>query len=266
MKRLFLSTSILAGVSLSAIAADLPARSQAPAPAPTFAANWAGLSVGGQIGYSNTSSTLFVDVADPTYFPDFGGGEQMKHRANSAFAGIEAAYNFQQGNFVYGAFASISGLNAQDQTWSAGACCGAGDDMFTTRLKGIGILGARVGYATDRALFHVGAGYALGNMSFDITDNNTLEDGSSAGFSSIGQKRASKWLSGFALGTGVDYQITNSWTAGIQYTYVNFGSPIWDMTTSSFLSGSYMGEAAYVLTTRNLDAHLTGVTMKYILK
>ena len=265
MKPFLLSATALVALSATAFAADLPARSQVPTLAPSSALNWAGLSVGGQLGYAAASSTLFVDEADPTYFPDFQGGETRKQRASSAFAAVEAAYNFQQGNFVYGGFASISGLNAHDKSWSTGACCG-NDDQLTTRVKGIGIVGGRFGYAIDRALLHVSAGYAIGNVSFDITDNNIREDGGSNS-NSTGHKRTSKWLSGFALGAGMDYQITNNWSAGLQYTYINFGSPKWDMTTSSYaFNGDYRGEAAYVVTTRKLDVHMAGVTLKYMFK
>jgi outer membrane immunogenic protein len=136
--------------------------------------------------------------------------------------------------------------------------------MFTTRLKSIGIVGGRIGYAAERALFYVSAGYAIGNVSFDVTDANVREDGS-LNRNSTGHKYKSRWLSGFALGAGLDYQFTNNWAAGLQYNYVNLGSPKWDMTTSSYwFSGNYAGEAVYIISTRNLNAHMVGVSLKYM--
>lgn len=256
-----LAASALSLFSFGAFAADLPARAPSPAPErPAFA--WDGLHVGASGGYATNSNTIFVVDADPTYFPDFSGGETMKHKSNSGFGGVEVGYNFQKGRIVYGAFATAVGMDASDRIWSTGGCCGS-DDMFTIKLGAIGLLGGRLGYALDRTLIYLDGGFAFANVKLDITDANLNADGSTTN-NSTGTKATSKWLPGLVVGAGVDYAISDQWRVGINYRYVNMGSPDWDMRTSSFRSsGEYAGEAPYLVRTRGLDAHLIGLTAKY---
>ena len=266
MIKKLIATTAMSLTSFVAVAADLPKRSNAPVPAPAFVnapLSWAGFYAGVSVGYVGTKNTIYVVDGDPTYFPDFAGGETMKHKAHSLFGGGEAGFNVQTGNFVYGVFVSASGMNGSDKTWSNGACCGTGDDMFTSKLKSVNVIGGRVGYAFDRALVYVDGGFALAYHQLDLIDANVREDGSTSS-SSVGSKLVNKWLPGYSIGAGVEYAITNNWRLGLNYRYVNFGTTDWNMTTSSYSSnGEYRGEATYLLKTKGLDAHMIGVSAKY---
>ena len=265
MKKL-LAIAALSLMSFCAFAADLTKRSNAPVSPLTFVnapISWAGVYAGLSVGYVGTKNTIYIDYADTRYFPDFRGGESMRHRSRSAFGGGEIGYNLQSGSIVYGLFAAATGMSASDKTWSNGACCGSGDDMFTSNLRSINIVGGRLGFAFDRALFYGEAGFALGYSQMNLTDANVRQNGSTSN-DSIASKVLSKWLPGLSLGVGMDYALNQSWRVGVNYRYVNFGSPNWNMTTSSYSSnGTYRGEATYLLKTRGLDAHMIGLSAKF---
>jgi outer membrane immunogenic protein len=224
---------------------------------------WDGFYIGGSIGYTMGSTTVYVDAANPAFFPDFAGGESMKQSLNSLSGGLELGYNVKSGDLVYGLFGSLVSTGAKDKTWSTGACCGPGDDQFTTSTYGVGILGGRLGYVKDDVMVYVKGGAALALTNFDLTDAN-IDYLGNATIGSTGHKSTTEILPGFAVGVGVDYALDEHWKLGADYTYINLGSATWDMTTASYSStGTYSGQATYVLTTRDLSEHMLSASLKY---
>ena len=139
MKKYLLAV-LLAGVSATAFAADLPTRKAPPAPpvvyAPPF--TWTGLYVGlnGGIGIGSLSNSNF---ASPT------GG---------VFGGT-IGYNYQMGQFVIGGEADLG------DSWlsrSSTPAPGAGAYKFSTDLTTTERL--RAGIAIDRTLLYLTGGYA----------------------------------------------------------------------------------------------------------
>lgn len=226
--------------------------------------NWGGVYIGAKAGYAWGDTDLRVLAADSSRYPDFSGGEQIKGNAlNSGFAGAEIGYNFQRGNWVYGIFASTNLLNAKDAKWSKDACCGAGDDKFTTKLSNISIIGGRVGYAVDKILFYAGAGAAFGRVKVSAKDTNINYAGTPT-TNSTGGGSDSRWLNGYALNMGADYALDDSWKLGLDYTYVGFKHKTFDASGESFnFAGTPKGKASYIFSSRGLDSHMLAATLKY---
>ncbi len=177
----FLLAALLAGVATSALAADLPTRKAPPAPAPVYAPafSWTGFYVGVNGGYAVGS----------------GGGDFGS--PSGGFVGGTAGYNYQMGQYVLGVegdwdWASLtqSGVN------TVGAYNTNIDDLVTVR--------ARAGYAVDRTLFFVTAGYA----GVDSRLN----------FPAIGSQ--TQWLNGGAVGGGIEYAFTNNISAKAEYLFL----------------------------------------------
>lgn len=117
-------------------------------------------------------------------------------------AGGQMGYNFQlQNNVLVGVEADIQG---GDMSGSAGP--------FTdSKLDYLGTVRARLGYAFDRVLPYVTGGVAYGR--------NTITD---YGFES------SKTHVGWTAGAGLEYALTNNWTARAEYLYTDLGSKTYD--------------------------------------
>ena len=201
MKKTLLAATALTTLSFSAFAADLPARTLAPvAPAPIF--SWTGFYVGGSVGLISATTTL----SDRVFYST--SGATARTATNGGILGINAGYNYQMGALVLGvetdialssANSSVDVYNNRAYTWGS-------------KLKDLGTLRARAGYAVDRALFYVTGGLAVGNVQ-----------NSTGGFYSGLTSSSSKWTPGWTAGAGIEYALTSNWTVRGEALYVNLG-------------------------------------------
>ncbi|OYW31626.1 MAG: porin, partial [Azorhizobium sp. 12-66-6] len=117
------------------------------------------------------------------------------------FAGGQVGYNFQLVNNV------LIGLEADFQ----GGDISGGANGLDSKLDYFGTVRARLGYAFDRVLPYVTGGLAYGKNT--ISDYAWSESNTHVG-----------WVAG----AGVEYAITNNWTARAEYMYVDLGSKTYD--------------------------------------
>ena len=204
MKSVFLglaaSTALLSG---SAFAADLPSRSPAPAPAyvaPVSFYSWSGFYAGLNAGYGWNNSRW--SALAPTVFNSF------RTDGNGFVGGGHVGYNWQFGSLVAGLegnlnFADIRG-SAQCSTFAGTVC--------RTRQNYIGDIDLRLGYAIDRALL-----YATGGVAFTDYKFSQPAGAPPATFGSSSR-------TGWTVGGGLDYALTNNWVIGVAYKYYDFGS------------------------------------------
>src|SRR5436305_8849597 len=97
---LALSTLVPAG---GAIAADMPVK--APAPAAYVASNWSGFYVGANGGYAWDRSSIDLAAISAFFNGTLATGEiprATSFTSHSAIGGLQAGYNRQSGNFVFG--------------------------------------------------------------------------------------------------------------------------------------------------------------------
>ena len=124
MKKILLSTVAFVGFTAGALAADLPARTMAPAPLPVMAApvfTWSGFYIGGHVGYGFGESNNF-GFANDLSVPVVGGGTVAVTRAGGGsffnngrggstegiLGGGQVGFNVQTGMFVFGVEADVS--------------------------------------------------------------------------------------------------------------------------------------------------------------
>jgi outer membrane immunogenic protein len=164
----------------AACAADLPRR--AVAPAPYYAAKsftWTGVYAGVNAGYDfgNTSNSAKGAIGSVR------GGS----------LGGTVGYNHQIQNFVIGAEGDLAAANINGST-----------ALNSAKVRSIGTLRARAGFAADRALVYATAGYAGGQTKI-----------------AIGAGSDSKWLNGYAIGAGLEYAFTDNISAKAEYLYTD---------------------------------------------
>ncbi|MEW6255014.1 MAG: outer membrane protein [Pseudomonadota bacterium] len=121
--------------------------------------------------------------------------------ADGWLAGGQIGYNYQfQNNVLVGLEADIQGGDV------SGGALG-----LDSKLDYLGTVRARVGYAFDRVLPYVTGGLAYGRNS--ITD--------------YGFESANTHV-GWTAGGGIEYALTNNWTARAEYLYTDLGSKTYD--------------------------------------
>ncbi|QXX76343.1 outer membrane protein [Methylovirgula sp. HY1] len=194
-------SALLAGAVLAApalcpaIAADLPAQSAEPFyPGPPLF-TWSGFYAGANAG---VNFGRFSENGGP-YFGSAVGG----------LYGLTAGYNYQSGPLVAGVeadldFGSVNGSsNPYTNVWGSG------------NITGDGSLRGRFGYAFNRALIYVTAGYTGASMKGSVNDL--------AGAPSIYASQ-SAYLNGFVLGTGLEFAITDRISIKGEYLFSDYGS------------------------------------------
>jgi outer membrane immunogenic protein len=219
MKKFLLSSVAFLGLATAAAAADLPARTMAPAPfvaVPVF--TWTGFYVGAQVGYSwgndDALGLLNGDVVTvggvPFVVSGVGGGDD----SDGFVLGGHVGYNVQFGSFVVGVegdleYADLGGNN------NAFVLTGVPGVFALNSGLGIdwqGSIRARLGFAFDRVLVYATGGFAFASID-DSNNFAILAPGFVNGDDSV---------TGWTLGVGVEYAITNNLTTRLEYRYTNY--------------------------------------------
>lgn len=186
--------------------------------------DWSGLYLGGHTGYALGSADITeLDSGDRNDSIDVDG----------AVRGLQAGYNWQSGNLVFGAEADIavSRANANiDDDFDAI------DDLDLERVgfNWLSTVRARLGYSTGSFLLFATGGAAFAELDLYSDDDNGTE-----------------WFTGWTAGAGVEYQISASTSVKLDYLYVNLGSEYYE----EFDSDDY--------DVNDLDAHIIRVGANY---
>jgi outer membrane immunogenic protein len=218
------------GTSLSAQAADLPARLP-PAMAPAYVAppfSWTGFYIGGHVGggwdnvsWNNPFSGLGTNNTNGRFL---GGGQ--------------AGFNYQINSLVLGLEGDVSWMSG-----STNATDAAGFNNNTT-VNWTSTITGRVGYAIDRALL-----YGKGGVAF-AHENDTVTD--PVGNTATGSTTRTGWT----IGGGAEYAFDRNWSAKIEYDYLGFGSQ------NVNLNGPVLGAATGGVNL-NIQRALAGVNFRF---
>jgi outer membrane immunogenic protein len=196
---------LIAGVGLLALAAAGPAVS-ADRPvykAPIYVApfSWSGFYVGLNGGYGFGTSNWTDTVI---------GMSTASFDMNGYVAGGTVGYNLQTGVWVWGLEGDLdySTIKGSTLSFCPGGC--------ETRNDWLGTVRGRIGYAWDRFLPFITGGAAFGDIKMN-TPINTSQTTTNVGWT---------------LGGGLEYAFMGSWSAKIEYLYVDLGNGKCDLACS----------------------------------
>ncbi|WP_088347507.1 MULTISPECIES: outer membrane protein [Rhodomicrobium] len=204
------------------------------APAYASPAIWSGFYIGAHAGYGwgDTSigdgGTKLGQPTVPGGPPPFGAfacgpaltgnycGTPMEIDSEGAFGGVQLGYNVQRGRFVFGVEGELGWLNIEEDKLLFRP--NDDQDFGSVEYGMYGTLTLRAGYAIDRALVYAKGGLAFADIkhtAFDI-DNGALAEGSQTSTSDV--------QTGWALGAGIEYALTDRVSVKAEYLYMDFGT------------------------------------------
>lgn len=189
----------------AAVAADLPLLRAPVASAPAAIYSWTGFYIGGQVGAGAGRSSW----SDP-----FGSNNTFAGSA-SFLGGGSLGANYQWNTLVLGVEGNF------DWTRIKGSGTDSFGDAIGTETQWTSTVAGRVGAAFNRLLI-----YGKGGAAF-ARDRSTFTD--IAGNSAISTFTRTGWIAG----VGLEYGITQSWSAKIEYDYLSFGSQPLNFTTAT---------------------------------
>jgi outer membrane immunogenic protein len=221
MKSVFARTLIpsLAAVCVAApaFAADLPAREVATAPvmvSPVSVYDWSGFYIGANVGGAWDNSTSTNTALDGTFVSSGSG-------SNSAvIGGGQIGYNFMVSpNFLLGLEADVQGTSFSGSVLSTD-----GSNQHTTKLDEFGTARGRAGFTQNNWLFYGTGGFAWSYGSVTRTQLATVVAVPPIPAVAGTAETASNTRTGWVAGAGVEWGITQNWTARIEYLYLDLGS------------------------------------------
>jgi outer membrane immunogenic protein len=199
MKKIVLGSALLAALAGPALAADMPPRPYAKAPAytaPAVVYNWTGFYIGGHVGGA------------------FAGDNGLQSNDARFLGGVQAGADYQFApNWVLGAEAQYSWLSGGTNN---NPIFPAGTVVNGRVADQIGSVTGRIGYTWGPGLIYAKGGYAW-------RDGNTIGVANAAGvpqpFTTSGNSK-----DGYTVGAGLEYLFAPNWSAKAEYQYYNFGN------------------------------------------
>jgi outer membrane immunogenic protein len=268
------AAALTVATAVTAQAADLPTRKAPPAPVfvpPPF--TWTGFYIGvnaGGIWSSGSRNATLFDSGNNLFLSNyFPGG--IGSNSSGFIGGGQAGYNYQSGAAVFGLETDFDGTTISKTFNYTSTPFGnvVNGTLVPTNLVGdtlsvhakasldwLGTVRARVGFVAtpDNRLLIYGTGgfaYGGGSSNFNVYDasNNFIFNGS-----------PSSTRTGWTIGGGVEYAITNNITIKGEYLYVDLGSKSFNTNTITFL-----GAPLYATAKVNYDASIfrAGVNYKF---
>jgi outer membrane immunogenic protein len=215
-----LAAAAAAASSNPALAGDL-ARPRDPVAA---APSWQGFYVGASVGASWLTSAIDDTAISPVGYGAATGGSRSTANAPGWLGGLQAGYNWQDRNFVYGLEADVSFLGNAKASTNGNVTSTAHFGPFTygynanatrtSKVNGVATFRARFGFDFNGTMPYVTAGLALGDVK------NTYAMTSGYGSSTMSK---TSFLPGVAFGGGVEHQFTDSrWTLRAEMLWVGF--------------------------------------------
>jgi outer membrane immunogenic protein len=186
MKRSVLAAAVAVLMAGAASAADL-GRGPAPyySPAPMAGGyNWGGFYAGVNAGY------------------EWGKVSNTAGNPSGLAGGIQGGYNWQNGQFVYGAETDLQ-LSGADDTFAP----------WKFSNPWFGTLRGRLGYAMNNILVYGTGGLAYGDLKGELS--GLME---------------TKTELGWTLGAGMEVGLTPNWSAKVEYLYMDLGSRTFSIT------------------------------------
>ena len=205
----FVAAGLLLTLSPAAYAADqaIPMY-KAPVVVQAPAFSWTGCYVGAHAGGGWYRSSYTDNSSDQ------GGTGWV--------GGAQAGCNYQVRQFVIGLEGEYwwSGLRTENTTSESGVTFSS-----VARNRSDWDIALRMGVTFDRALFYGKLGVATGRLDYNTFDNF----GGEVTFSETGTSRPN----GLLVGVGLEYAVTDQWSAKIEYNYINFGNQLTNFTDTA---------------------------------
>lgn len=206
------SVAALALAGGPAFAADIPRKSVAITPAiqpiPVF--SWTGVYVGLSGGYAFDTGKSSLTGSPGLLATGLTPGP-ARTQGDGFVLGGTIGYNQQFGMFVAGLEADLSYV---DLGRTATASIGGLTTTFSQDATYLGTVRGRLGVAFDRVLVYATGGLAYG-------DQNASTNLAGLGGVWAGGKDSVRF--GYTVGAGLEYAVTNNWSAKVEYLYYDLG-------------------------------------------
>jgi len=211
--------------------------------------NWTGFYVGGHVGGGRSTgrwSDPFGSTVSPQAVLNVAGFGDVT-RAPGPLGGGQVGANWQTGPWVMGAEADASWADLRGEN----TCFSGIGGMDCQHIdKEIGTITGRTGYAWDRSLAYVKGGGAWDRASYNLFGNTQATLAQFAGTANL-----TTW--GWTVGAGIEYALTNNWSALAEYDHIGLPSATVPFPTVPIVKTASVGVS------QSMDLLKLGVNYKF---
>lgn len=210
--------------------------------------NWTGFYVGAHAGYGLAHidwTTLTIPTAN---FLDLTEGDHVPIDLKGGIAGGQVGINYQFRQWLVGAEFSYSAASIKNRVASIH---GAGDDFTSTKIDSLLVAAGRLGYVWDRFLMYGKAGYVIGRVKTNETENANDH----------GSASSSERHNGHVLGAGIEYMLTPNLILGIEYDYLKLKDRVHTLPT--FDEGVLVGDITTRVQMDGIHAIMARLSYKF---
>ncbi|WP_234050171.1 MULTISPECIES: outer membrane protein [unclassified Xanthobacter] len=229
------------GLNWRPAAAPLPGTGAGlPVPGRDWTGLYLGLNAGGAWGRDEwTSGTGFLAAAAT------GGSFPGEGTAMGLLGGGQVGYNYQMGAWVVGAEVSASAANISSYAKCVSGNAGTPASFAChNSVDSLGAISARLGQSWGDLMFYGKAGAAWATGSSSLFPTSETQHFTNSG---------TRW--GWMIGSGVEYALTQNFSAFLEYDYYDFG------TQSLAYAGA--GRSATASFKERLDAVRMGLNYRF---
>ncbi len=218
---------VLAGAALLALAAgpacaaDLPIYKAPPIAAPF--SPWSGFYAGVNLGGAWGRFPLETINGSPTPVDAAAGSaaETLTVRSSSFTGGVQAGYNWQSGQIVFGLEADISWLPQRASQGPAAFPFGSNPALTfvvtqSVRTNWLATARPRVGFTANNVLVYATGGLAVADLRYD----ESINDAGCCAW--IENASLSKIKAGWVGGGGLEVALQRNWSAKAEYLHAEF--------------------------------------------
>jgi outer membrane immunogenic protein len=207
-------------VATAAMAADMPTPGPAPAYTPPayrpVLYDWTGIYIGGNVGGGWMNDTVTMTTTT-VMFP---AGTSTKIGPMGVIGGAQAGFNIEFSPVVLGFEGTWDATNMSGNktipTASAAAGITGTSAQITTAANWYATATARLGFAANDFLFYAKGGGAW----MRANDTQAIINGGGI----FSQQSITSTRSGYTVGAGVEFGMTENLSAKLEYDYLNFGT------------------------------------------
>lgn len=274
MKKILVAAAMVAAITMSAAAADMPLKASVLAPAP--AATWTGFYVGLNAGgfWSNVDQSLAVTTPGDFFSagcfpaggltcfintPDVSRAGLGSNDGSGFIGGFQVGANWQMGAWVFGIEADLQSFSSSQTSGRSVAplsgTFGLVSASNTVSTDWLATIRGRIGFlAAPTWLIYATGGVAFANVDTSWTFAETR-------FGNTAAANFSNTETGWTVGAGVEVKFAGNWSVGAEYLYVDFE----DMNRASPVVLPIGGGPTPQTFQQNtsLDAHIARVKLNY---
>jgi outer membrane immunogenic protein len=210
-----LTSAAMIAVSGTAYAADLPMPHSVD---PIAYTNWEGGYIGGHIGIARLNTTCSPLGYEDDYTCGYESG--TNNNTTGMLGGVQAGYNFQNGNVVFGAVADWAWTTLNHTT-----SLSHGSYSFQSSVDWLASFRGKMGLAVGNTDVYITGGPALGQLHAKSTAS---DEGVYSQFNGT--------QVGWAAGLGVEHKINQHWSVNAEFLYYDLGNVTGD---SNYHSETY---------------------------